>query len=313
MKSLYLSILAVFSLGYTSLSETIPAAPTKYLDDRVNALKETDAKLLNLKLQKIEQLPGNPQFIISILKFDTNSTIEDYCNRIANTWKVGQKDKNNGLILFWFPETRKIRWEIGYGLEGAIPDSLSARISKENIIPRFKANDYAGGLNSAVDRVANLLNKEVVVTQAASNQSNNESGGLGFIFLLTLGFGGLVIAFFVFRKKEEPLPLVSSVPTYTPPVVPYTPTPIRKRVIAAAPIIPVVSSVPKPSLKSKPRPKYNETKPSKRKSSDYDYGSNNSNSGGISSGSSWGDSGSSSGGFDSGGGSFGGGGSSDSY
>jgi uncharacterized protein len=80
----------------------------------------------------------------------SGSSIEDYTQRVAENWRVGQKDKNNGAVLFVFIQDRKMRIEVGYGLEGVIPDALAKRIIENEIKPHFKNGDYAGGLDAGV-------------------------------------------------------------------------------------------------------------------------------------------------------------------
>jgi uncharacterized protein len=83
----------------------------------------------------------------------SDSSIEDYTVRVARSWQVGQKNKNNGAVLFVFVQEHKMFLQVGYGLEGVLPDALCKRIIDEQITPRFKAGDFDGGLTAGVQAV----------------------------------------------------------------------------------------------------------------------------------------------------------------
>ena len=85
------------------------------------------------------------------------TTIEDYANRLFRDWKLGQAKTNNGVLLLVAPSERKVRIEVGYGLEGALTDALSRVIIASAITPRFKTGDYFGGLDAGVDGILSIL------------------------------------------------------------------------------------------------------------------------------------------------------------
>ena len=80
-------------------------------------------------------------------------SLEDFTNRTAESWRVGRKDWDNGAVFFVFVNDRKMRIETGYGLEGALPDILAARILDEQVVPRFRKGDFAGGLEAGIDGI----------------------------------------------------------------------------------------------------------------------------------------------------------------
>ena len=86
-------------------------------------------------------------------KMQSDSSIEDYTVRVARSWQVGQKNKNNGAVLFVFVQDHKMFLQVGYGLEGVLPDALCKRIIDEQITPRFKAGDFDGGLTAGVQAI----------------------------------------------------------------------------------------------------------------------------------------------------------------
>jgi uncharacterized protein len=84
-------------------------------------------------------------------------TVEDYANRLLRQWQIGQKARNNGVVFLVAPRERKVRIEVGYGLEGALTDALSKIIITTAVAPRFQQNDFAGGLNAGVDAILSIL------------------------------------------------------------------------------------------------------------------------------------------------------------
>ena len=85
-------------------------------------------------------------------------TIEDYGVRLGRQWQIGRKDKNNGVLLIVAPQERKVRIEVGYGLEGVLTDAQTKLIIENAITPRFRANDMSGGIARGVDGIIGLLN-----------------------------------------------------------------------------------------------------------------------------------------------------------
>ena len=89
-------------------------------------------------------------------------TIEQYGIRVAEAWKLGRKGVDDGAILILAKDDRKLRIEVGYGLEGALPDAIAKRIVREDIAPRFRSGDYPGGIAVGVDRMIAVINGEAL-------------------------------------------------------------------------------------------------------------------------------------------------------
>jgi uncharacterized protein len=98
------------------------------------------------------------QLVVATVRSLEGSDIETYANQLFRTWKLGQAQKNNGLLLLVAPAEHKVRIEVGYGLEGTLTDALSSAIISSAIVPRFKANDYSGGIDRGVDGIISVLN-----------------------------------------------------------------------------------------------------------------------------------------------------------
>ncbi len=184
--------LLLFALAAQLLALEIPPPPPTYLTDKAGLLDQSAAHALNEKLAAFEQRSG-AQFIIYIFPTLDAEALEDFTIRCAERWKVGNKKYDNGLILFVFVKERKLRVEVGYGLEPTITDAISSRVIRDSIAPRFRQGDYAGGLNAGADAlIAQIEHKEAPVGTAqprpAPAGSANLSCGQLFALLLVILF-----------------------------------------------------------------------------------------------------------------------------
>jgi uncharacterized protein len=131
-------------------AEVIPPAPARYFNDYANVVSSAMVDRLNTVLEDFERQTSCQIWVAVYPKMQSDSSLEDYTVRVARSWRVGQKAKNNGAILFVFVQDHKMRIETGYGLEGPMPDALNKRILDDEITPRFKTGDYDGGLSAGV-------------------------------------------------------------------------------------------------------------------------------------------------------------------
>lgn len=172
----------------------VPPPPTQWVTDGAGILGGTETDLLNRKLEQFEKTSG-AQFIIYTLPSIENESIEDFTIRCVERWKVGRKGYDNGLVIFVFSKERKIRFEVGYGLEGTVTDAFTSQVTREVIAPYFQKGDYGGGLTAAVDTVTAKISKNeapVPVTQSGGGQQQATSEG-GIVPTLIV----LFVVFFV--------------------------------------------------------------------------------------------------------------------
>jgi uncharacterized protein len=134
-------------------AEVIPPAPAKYFNDYAGVVSAATATQLNQRLEQFERDASSQIVVVVYPKMQTESSIEDYTVRVAQSWKVGQKDKNNGAVLFVFTQDHKMFLQVGYGLEGAIPDAICKRIIEDAIKPQFKAGNFDAGLTAGVNAI----------------------------------------------------------------------------------------------------------------------------------------------------------------
>ena len=146
---LFLSLVAAFAS--LRAAEVMPPVPPRYFNDYTLSVSGPVIEQLNQQLSDFERQTSNQIVVAVFRKAETDSSIQDYSHRIFENWKVGRAGINNGCVLFVYLENRKIWIEVGYGLEGAIPDGTAKQIIDTVITPKFKANDFDGGLRDGVN------------------------------------------------------------------------------------------------------------------------------------------------------------------
>jgi uncharacterized protein len=126
---------------------------TKYLDDRAGIFEESRGRGLNEKLAAFERATSDQIVVVVERRLPEEISIEELANRTFRDWKIGQKGGSNGVLFLVFIDDRRMRIEVGYGLEGAIPDARAHRITDEIVKPHFRKADYAGGIEAGVDAI----------------------------------------------------------------------------------------------------------------------------------------------------------------
>ena len=129
------------------------------ITDLTATLTAAQSTALENKLAAFEAKKGS-QIAVLILPTTQPETIEAFGIRVFDTWKIGRKNINDGVILIVAKDDHKLRLEVGRGLEGAIPDAIAKRILAETIKPYFKNNDYAGGIHAGVNQIIELIEEE---------------------------------------------------------------------------------------------------------------------------------------------------------
>ncbi|MCA1658370.1 MAG: TPM domain-containing protein [Verrucomicrobiaceae bacterium] len=153
MKTLAFLASALMALtGANSLraAEVIPPKPAGYFNDYVGVVSKEAAVRFNERLAQFERETSNQIAVAVFKKMESDSSIDDYTQRVAEAWGAGQKEQRNGAVLFVFIEDRKMFLQVGYGLEGVLPDLTAYDITERHIKPRFRANDYEGGLTTGI-------------------------------------------------------------------------------------------------------------------------------------------------------------------
>ncbi|MBI3219416.1 MAG: TPM domain-containing protein [Bacteroidetes bacterium] len=151
-------ILALFLFPLFVNGQGFPKKPTNYVTTfdpfytNKSYLSKKQEEALNAKLRAFEDSTSSQLFIYITGGLYAND-LEDYSREIFNTWGIGQKDKNNGILIAIFIEDRQYRIQVGYGLEAALPSDLCKQIQDEHMGPHFKKADYFEGINAGVDQL----------------------------------------------------------------------------------------------------------------------------------------------------------------
>lgn len=152
MKRLFLIVLAALAfIASPAAAQTFPKLTGRVVDE-AHLLSPEQAGALDAKLAALETQSQRQMVVVTLPSLE-GYEIEDYANRLFRAWGLGDKQRNDGLLLIVAPNERKVRIEPGYGLEGIITDALSSVIIQREVVPRFKAGDYAGGIAAATDQI----------------------------------------------------------------------------------------------------------------------------------------------------------------
>ena len=157
--------------------------------DLTATLNDQQAMALESRLAAFEAKKGS-QIAVLIVPTTQPEDIAQFGIRVAEAWKIGRKRVDDGVILIVAKEDRKLRLEVGYGLEGVIPDAIAKRVIAETITPLFKTGDYAGGIDAGVTQLMQLIEGEVLPAPDTAQSTQLDEGA--FMFIL---FGGLMAGF----------------------------------------------------------------------------------------------------------------------
>jgi len=198
-------ILLVFLLlaAFARAAETpIPPAPARWVTDTAGFLSAEALRSLDTQLEAYEHSNGH-QLLVYIGQTTGGVPIEDWAVRAFQSWKVGRKGLDDGLALFIMSEDRRLRIEVGYGLEGQVPDAMASRIVSDVILPRVQAGDRDGAVTSGMDAVARTLSGRGLSDLPAAQRGERVSGRRP----LTLGqlvFFGIVGLLFLVLLATNP-------------------------------------------------------------------------------------------------------------
>src|SRR5882757_5851943 len=141
-------------------AEVIPPKPSAYFNDYAGVVSKEAAPRFNEQLAQFERETSNQVVAAVFRKMQSDSDIADYTQRVAQAWGVGQKERRNGVVLFVFIEDRKMFIQVGYGLEGALPDATTFDITERRMKPLFRAGNYEAGLATGIDLICKAIRGE---------------------------------------------------------------------------------------------------------------------------------------------------------
>jgi uncharacterized protein len=246
---------------------SLAALEVPYLTGRVNdyagLLSAEQRENLEVFLAELERATSAQVAVLTIPSLE-GEVLEDYSLRVAQTWQLGQRDRNNGVLFLVATGDRRMRLEVGYGLEGTLPDATCRRILDGIVRPRFRAGDFPGGIEAGVKAVAGVIRgEEGALAKAEASELGQPAGVVArlimfLVFLLvvgsfslwalfTKGFAGWFQYLFL-------IPFWAVIPTLT--LTPYAGVPLLLLWIVGFPILRIwLGSTPagKAFLKANPR------------------------------------------------------------
>ncbi len=172
--SLYLFVCLLLSVLPHLNGAEIPYLTGRVVDN-AQILTDQTRRSLGETLKDHEAKTTNQVVVLTIPSLD-GENIEDYSNRVFNEWKLGQKDKNNGILIVVVPGERRMRIEVGYGLEGTMTDLLAGRIIRDVMAPKFRDNDFDGGITEGTMTVLAVLEGgELALPESLNTGSGNQA------------------------------------------------------------------------------------------------------------------------------------------
>lgn len=186
-------VMLMFSITTASAADlqAIPALSSP-VTDVTNTLSSAEQQALAQKLSAFAQEKGS-QIAVLIVPTTQPEDIAQYSLRVAEAWQIGRDKQDDGVIILLAKNDRKMRIEVGYGLEGAIPDAIAKRIVSDVMAPYFRQGDFAGGLNAAVDQLMSLISGEAL--PAPAKKQGGASSFFDYLPILMFGaiFSGMVL------------------------------------------------------------------------------------------------------------------------
>jgi uncharacterized protein len=189
------AVLAMHAVaGHAQQLVPVPALTTP-VTDLAGVLTPEQVAALDSKLRSFAQAKGS-QVAVLVVPTTQPEEIEQYAIRVAEAWKLGRKGVDDGALLLVARDDRKVRIEVGYGLEGALPDATANRIIDEIIVPSFRGGDYYGGIDAGVDRMMQVINGEPLPEPVRRGTASGAVSGLGNLLPVLLVFalvGGSIL------------------------------------------------------------------------------------------------------------------------
>jgi uncharacterized protein len=162
-------------------AEVIPPKPDHYFNDYAAVVSKEVAQRFNEQLAQFERETSDQVVVAVFPKMQSDSDIADYTQRVAQAWGVGQKERRNGVVLFVFIQDRKLFIQVGYGLEGALPDATAFDITEYHIKPLFRNGNYEAGLATGIDLICKTIRGEYKGSDKTVAEQHRGSAGLGLL------------------------------------------------------------------------------------------------------------------------------------
>ena len=192
-----LFIFGILLCGRAALAQDFPPKPGTLVTDYTKTLSPEDKQRLENKLVAFDDSTST-QIAVVIIKSVGDYDINEYGAALGRKWGIGQKGKNNGILLLVAINDHKMTIQTGYGEEGALPDAIAFQIRTQDINPRFKAGDYYGGLDAGTDDIIKYTKGEYKADPDyhKNHQSSGAGGAIGFVLIIII-----FILIMIFRNR----------------------------------------------------------------------------------------------------------------
>lgn len=186
----------LITVAFSAQAELVAIPPlTNQITDLTQTLTAEQSAQLSQKLAVFEGQKGS-QIAVLIVPSTQPEDIAQYSIRVVEAWKIGREKQDDGVLILVAKNDKKMRIEVGYGLEGAIPDLIAKQIISEVMSPSFKQGDFYGGINNAIDTILKLIDGEQLSAPLEQNASTNLESMLPLLLIGGLVFGGILRSIF---------------------------------------------------------------------------------------------------------------------
>jgi uncharacterized protein len=176
-------LLLLLLLPFISMADDFPPKPSSPVVDYTGTLSNEQIAALVAKINSFQDSTSN-QIAVVIMKTIGDNDVNEYAAKLGNYWGVGQKGKNNGIVILLAMDVRHVGIQIGKGLEGAATDGLTGEIIRKEMVPYFKQGDYYTGIDNAVSALMKITTGEYKADQYMGGNNNNGSPPYFFLFLI---------------------------------------------------------------------------------------------------------------------------------
>ena len=194
-----LIIFFLLTIGSVSAALDVPQLRGR-VNDYANVMSPNQAAALETQLAQLERDTGHQVAVLAVPTLD-GEDIEGFSIRVAETWKIGKKGFDNGVILVVAVKDRRLRLEVGYGLEGVLPDAIAKRITADHIVPYFRRQDYGGGIVAGIAAVDKVIRNEPLPESALKKDQGR--GNLSFPVMLAITFAVLGLMAFSANSNRQ--------------------------------------------------------------------------------------------------------------
>lgn len=190
-------LIGLLFLTGAALSLEIPQKPKGRVSDYAGVLTREQIAALDARLRSYEEETTN-QIAVAILKSLDGEDLEDFSIRLAEKWKIGTASRDNGVILLISLDDRKMRVEVGYGLEGALTDATADSIIRNSIAPHFRRGDYYGGISAGVEKII-----EATKGEYKAEPATGEREGEDYFNIILLSVIVLALIFIMWEQRRQ--------------------------------------------------------------------------------------------------------------